>query len=128
MAADPGDAGEAGARSIMARVVEAWDTRGRPFHFVVADWPDADGLPTELFAKPLTLMERNRIERSMRERGSWSGYAEAVVMKCEHADGARAFSLADKPRLMRVGAATVVERIATTLLADVPEIEVAEKN
>ena len=116
------------ARSIIDRVVEHFDTFADAYTFVIPQWAE-DGGDLELVASRLTLQDRNRIKRVMDERGLFSGYAEIAVMKLRHkSDGAPAFTIADKPRLMRRADARILQEIGDKLLYDPAWIESAEKN
>lgn len=115
-------------RSVIGQVVDHFDSRKNAFTFVIPEWGDGE-TPLTLVASPLTLNQRNRIERQMEERGSFAGYAECAVLALCHADdGAKAFDIADKPKLLRNADSRILQRIGDALLRDIPDIETIKGN
>lgn len=99
-------------RSVIGQVVDHFDARRDAFTFIIPEWGDGDA-PLTLVASPLTLRQRNSIEREMEERGTFAGYAACAVLALKHTDGAKAFDVADKPKLMRSADARVCSASAT---------------
>lgn len=97
-----------------------------PRRIEVPEWGEP-GAPLVLFAKPVTMADKQLLHNRYKDGGMQEMYAHALVLKARNADGTPAFDLADKRELMRNADPAVVERIAQQILA-VADLEDAAKN
>lgn len=107
----------------MARAHFRADDRRR---IEVPEW-GAPGAPLVLFAPPVTLLDKQVLHGRYKDGGIQAMYVHALILKAQREDGAPAFTLEDKPQLMRSVEPAVVERIAEAILAS-RSVEDAEKN
>lgn len=94
--------------------------KGEPTKIItVPEWPDDDGEPTKIYARPLTLNERNRIFAAAKQ-GDLAMFAEAIILKATDENGQRLFSPAHKHTMMREIDANVLETIGQKIMGDKP--------
>ena len=106
--------------SYLDRLVADFSSRGRQSITV----PEVE---CEVYWTPITVDERSRIIRRVNEGSASEATVYAVIFKAEDKDGNKMFTLEDKVTLMRRVRASVIERIASAILAE-PTVEEAEKN
>lgn len=115
--------------SLMDRISAAHEARGR-LRIEVPEWAGEDGAPCVLYARPYTLADERAIMRDIKDDNP-DGFASLVVRKLQYEDGTPAFSLADKPRLLRAADALLIKRLAAQIMAGPPHqprsLEEAEK-
>lgn len=98
-----------------------------PRRIDVPEWGEAPDQPLVLFAKPVTMADKQLLHNRYKSGGLQEMYAHALVLKARNADGTPAFDLGDKRELMHHADPSVVERIAQQILA-VADLEDAAKN
>lgn len=108
------------ANPYLERLVADFDAQGRQSIAV----PEMD---CEIYWSPMTVSERSRIVARVNDSNASEATVYAVILKAETADGEKMFSLEDKQTLMRRVRASVIERIASAILAE-PSVEAIEKN
>ena len=80
----------------------------------VPEWGE-ETAPLRIYAKPLTMAEKNILARS--SLGNDLGIlVDVIVMKAEDEDGEKLFSKTDKPHFMRHVDADVISRVAGEIL------------
>lgn len=93
----------------------------------VPEWAGEDGQPAQIYCRPLTLAEKSKLSTISEKTSPIESLAHLLIMKCEDAQGAKLFTLADKHALMNGVDPAVVARIATEISRAVT-VEDAEKN
>ena len=93
----------------------------------VPEWDDEGDLVT-VYATPLTLQERARLNRHAGNTMEMA--AEVLILKAKDKDGHALFTKEDKPELMRGVDSGVIARIAREIVGanDEELVEEAEKN
>jgi hypothetical protein len=95
----------------------------------VPEWRDKDGNPTRIYAKPMSLHEKNAIFK-YQSKGSLEAIAETLIVRCRAEDGKLMFAKADKVHLMRSVDPDVMSRIVFEINTQSPDttVEEAKKN
>lgn len=96
---------------------------------VVASWGDDSG-PAVIYASALTAGDISKIQRKHKDflnNTSVEAMIDLILLKAETQDGEKAFSLEDKPLLMRESL-NVISDVAGQMFGDVDSIEDIEKN
>lgn len=84
----------------------------------IPEW-QVDGKPAKIFWRPLTVDERHALFKRADKND-----ADVLIMKALKTDGAKLFTLEDKPALLQAVDAEIVTRIATRMLAGISEQEI----
>lgn len=107
----------------MDRIGAAFEARTR---IEVPEWPDEDGEPTIIYAKPYTIQDDKHLARFVKDDDP-TGFVEILVRKAEDEAGDRLFDKGDKPKLLRRGKAHIIKRVALQIMAS-ETLEEAEGN
>lgn len=102
---------------------------GQPTRIEVPEWGDDDS-PLVIFATPLTLYERMRLQRSNKSGSDIEAAVELLILKAQDAQGNAVFSREDKNELLRGVDSKVIGRIAEAIIGKDDDLllEDAEKN
>lgn len=112
--------------SLAAQIAERRSKQRRVIE--VPEW--GDDAPMLLYVGPITAGDIDKLQRKHKNflnDMTIAGMVDLLIMKAETKDGERAFSLEDKPILMREPVAIIAE-IVGRVFDDVVEAEDAEKN
>jgi hypothetical protein len=96
---------------------------------IVEAWGDDDG-PAVIFSSPLTAGDISRIQRKHKDflsNTSVEAMIDLIILKAESEDGDKAFSVEDRPVLMRENL-NVISEVAGQMFGDIDSIEDLEKN
>ena len=93
----------------------------------VEEWPDEAGLPTVIYAKPITLGELRRWYKGI-NGDDISVLVDVIIAKAEDEAGERMFSLEDKQPLLRIAEFSIVSRIAGEMMDHSDDLDEIEKN
>lgn len=94
----------------------------------VPEW--GDDAPLILYVGPITAGDMEKLQRKHKrflDEMTIAGMVDLIIMKAETKDGERAFTLEDKPILMREKMSTISD-IVGKMFGDVESLEAAEKN
>lgn len=97
----------------------------------VVDWPEEDGSPYVMWARPLTCHEYREIQKkypNFLEDQDIAGMVDLICMKAEDANGDKLFPLSEDRLDLMGEELLVVAKIAEQLMGTVQSAEVAEKN
>lgn len=108
--------------SIIDRVTAHYEKE--PEKIEVPEWPDENGTPTVIYAKPLTLSERQKLKKISDDDIELA--AALLIMKAKDSKGEPLFTLDDKQKLMRNADSKVIVRISSRILGS--EVKDAEGN
>ncbi|MEK9917976.1 MAG: hypothetical protein VW496_01160 [Pelagibacteraceae bacterium] len=95
----------------------------------VQSWGE-DGGSAHIFATPVTAGDLDRLQRKHKDflsNMTIAGMVDLIIMKAEVEDGSKAFTIEDRPVLMREEIGVIAD-IAGKMFADVQDIGQAEKN
>jgi hypothetical protein len=95
--------------SILDRARAHYDSLGS-VRIEVPEWKDENGDPTVLYAEPMTLEERRKLDKFASDSQEY--LARLVITKALDEDGNKAFRIEDKPILMKRVSDLVIARIA----------------
>jgi len=96
---------------------------------IVEAWGDDAG-PAVIFSSPLTAGDISRIQRKHKDflnNTSVEAMIDLIILKAESEDGEKAFSIEDRPVLMRENL-NVISEVAGQMFGDIDSIEDLEKN
>lgn len=93
----------------------------------VAEWGDDPEHPLVIYAKPMTLADKQHLRGWMEEFGQVEALANLVIRKAEDGDGKKLFTLGHKRDFMHEVDPDVVARIAGKMTA-APSVAEMEKN
>ena len=85
----------------------------------VPEWPVEGGGPLVVHASPLTLAEKQRIDKYRETWGKMEALAYTLIIKAEDAEGKKLFSLDDKRSLMTQVDPDVLARVVLDIVAPV---------
>ena len=89
-----------------------------------------DGEPVILYCGSITAGDIDKLQRKHKDflnNMTMAGMVDLIILKAETKDGEKAFTLEDKPILMRE-AVNVIAGVAGQMFSDVDSIEEHEKN
>jgi hypothetical protein len=95
----------------------------------VPEWGE-DDVPLRLYCGPITAGDIDRLQRKHKNflnDMTIAGMVDLIIHKAEMEDGAKAFTLEDKPHLMRETVA-VISEVAGQMFGETVDVEQAEKN
>ena len=116
-----------GVHAILERARAHFEGKGRK-RIEIAEWPDDDGAPTVLFAKPMTLMEKNKIYKVAR-KDDLSILVDAIILKSEDEAGEKVFTLEHKQPLLRAVDADIIARVGSEIIGgDDDDVDELAKN
>lgn len=95
--------------SILDRARAHYDSLGS-VRIEVPEWKDENGDPTVLYAEPMTLEERRKLDKFASDSQEY--LARLVITKALDESGNKAFKIEDKPILMKRVSDVVIARIA----------------
>lgn len=96
-------------------------TQSEPRRIHVDEW-DLD-----IYVKPLTLQEQDRIYKYVRD-GSLESLAETLIVRAKDENGAALFTSVNKTELMHMVDPEVMQKIVVAMADDIPEQEEIEGN
>lgn len=79
----------------------------------VPEWAGDDGRPLLIYAKPLTLADKQKLRHLALNGGELEVLAQTLIMKAEDECGGRLFTVADKHALMHSVDPDVLARVAS---------------
>lgn len=90
----------------------------------VPEWGDENG-PLTIYVEPFTLKDKSKLQAVTRLGNSEADtLVELLVMKCLDKDGAKIFTIEDKPVLRNMVDASILERVSTEIMrVDFKELE-----
>lgn len=97
---------------------------------IIIDAWGEDGNPATIYVSPLTAGDIDKLQRRHKDfltNMTIAGMVDLIVMKAEMEDGAKAFTLEDKPILMRESL-SVISDVAGQMFADIESAADIEKN
>ena len=100
---------------------------GRRTEIPVPEWGGTEEDPLILYAKPFTLIDQQSIKRWI-DKGQDEGFAGLCVRKLENEDGTPHFEKGDRPALMRIADAHILQRIGAAIINSSPTVEEASGN
>jgi hypothetical protein len=95
----------------------------------ISEWGDDDA-PMQLYSGPITAGDINKLQRKHKDflaNQTIDAMVDLIILKAETKDGEKAFTLEDKPTLMREPLNTI-STLAAQMFGDVESIEEHEKN
>lgn len=95
----------------------------------ISEWGDDDA-PMQLYSGPITAGDINKLQRKHKDflnNQTIDAMVDLIILKAETKEGEKAFTLEDKPILMREPV-TVISTLAADMFGDVESIEEQEKN
>ena len=113
--------------SLAKRIAARQDADRRTLE--VAEWGEDDSSPLVVYYGPFLAIEMDRVQRkhpNFLNSMTMAGMVEIILMKAEDKDGAKLFTLEDKPTLMREPL-TLITRIAGAMMSS-ESVEEQEKN
>ena len=114
------------ASPIIERVKAHREALGRKV-IEVEEWPDDDGQPTVMYAKPISLGELRKWYKGI-NGDDISVLVDVIIAKAEDEAGERLFTLEDKQPLLRIAEFSVVSRIAGAMMDHESDLDDIEKN
>lgn len=81
----------------------------------VPEWGDGSGQPLLIYAKPLTLADKQRLRRVAQDGGDIEVLAYTLIYKATDAEGKPLFTVADKHALMHQVDPDVLARVAAQI-------------
>lgn len=81
----------------------------------VEEWPGDDGKPLVIYAKPLTLAEKQKLRNFAQQFGDMEILAQTLILKAEDAQGEKLFTIADKHALMHATDPDVLARVVVQI-------------
>jgi len=97
---------------------------------IIVDAWGEDGNPAVIFVSALTAGDIDKLQRRHKDflsNMTIAGMVDLIIMKAETEDGAKAFTIEDKPILMRESL-TVISEVSGQMFADVESSADIEKN
>ena len=79
--------------------------------FIVPEW---DNLT--IYSTPVTLAERHRIYAGVKSDNDYEVLAKIIITKAQDKDGAKLFTIADKPALLNAADSSVLIRVAAEIM------------
>ena len=110
---------------LIERIKAHYDGLGRK-RIEVPEWGDEHG-PLVIYARPMTLREKNRIFGRAEKGASLEALADLVILKAEDEEGRKLFRPEDRLALITHAEADVIARVAAEISA-VDSVEDHEKN
>jgi len=113
--------------SIAAQIAEKRDEKRRVIS--IPEWGDDDA-PMQLYCGQMTCGDINKLQRKHKDflaNQTIDAMVDLIILKAETKDGEKAFTLEDKPTLMREPLNTI-STLAAQMFGDVESIEEHEKN
>jgi hypothetical protein len=95
----------------------------------IEKWADEDG-QVSVYSSSLTAGDLHKLQRKHKDflnTQTIDGMIDLILMKAENEDGSKAFTLEDKPLLMREDV-NVIAEIAAEMFGDISDAEELEKN
>lgn len=77
----------------------------------VPEWAGVDGQPMVIYARPLTLSEKQRLRSLAQTGGEMEILVNTLILKAEDGEGKKLFTVADKHDLMNKADPDVVARV-----------------
>jgi len=103
-----------GVHVILDRARAHFEGKGRK-RIEIVEWPDDAGAPTVLFAKPMSLHEKNRIYKGAK-KDDLAILVDAIILKAEDEAGEKLFTLEHKQPLLRAVDADVIARVGSEII------------
>lgn len=90
----------------------------KPMQFIdVPEWPDADGKPSRIWYRPMTVAENFDIFRYKADTGDARySHAYAIIRRALDANGNQLFNLADEPALLELDVNAMM-RVSSILIS-----------
>ena len=115
-----------GVHAILDRARAHFEGKGRK-RIEIAEWPDDAGASTVLFAKPMSLLEKNRIYRGAK-KDDLAILVDAIILKAEDEAGEKLFTLEHKQPLLRNVDADIIARVGSEIIGSDDDIDDLAKN
>jgi len=115
-----------GVHAILDRARAHFEGKGRK-RIEIAEWPDEAGAPTVLWAKPMTLHEKNRIYKGAR-KDDLGILVDAIILKAEDQAGEPLFTLEHKQPLLRAVDADIIARVGSEIIGGDDDVDELAKN
>lgn len=92
----------------------------------VPEWAGDDGKPAVIYARPMTMAEKQKIANAGANDGHIASLVTTLILKAEDEAGNKVFTLDDKHTLMNRADTEVLARIILQM-RDTPSVEAQEK-
>jgi hypothetical protein len=93
----------------------------------VPEWAGPDGQPLVIYARPLTLSEKQRLRTMAQSGGEMEILVNTLIMKAEDAQGNKLFTVAEKHDFMNRADPDVVARVVVQITRPRSEDELEKK-
>jgi len=110
-----------GVHAILDRARAHFEGKGRK-RIEIVEWPDDAGAPTVMWAKPMTLYEKNRIYKGAK-KDDLAILVDAIILKAEDEAGEKLFTLDHKQPLLRAVDADIIARVGSEIIGSEDDAE-----
>lgn len=93
----------------------------------VPEWAGDDGAPMVIYAKPLTLTEKQKLRYFAQNGGDLDVLAHTLIMKAENSQGEKLFTVEHKHALMNATDPDVLSRVVMQITRPRGEDEIEKK-